>query len=138
METLKQNIEFEALTRLKYTSVYKLNNAILGEIEMESTEGRMASIFTDALSRWADARKSLVRANEDEMRNAQRMIDGIKDNSSYSWRMDDERVNNYIAECKHFEDMLNSLRYVIGIERDTMIAIFRMASVATFTEKAGK
>jgi malate/lactate dehydrogenase len=138
MDILKQNIEFEALTGMKYTSVYKLNNAILGEIDMEALEGRMAIVFTDALSRWADARQSLVKANEDEIRNAQRMIDGVKDNSSYSWHMDSRRVNEYVAECKKYEDMLNNLRYIIGVERDTMVAIFRMASQATFKEKAGE
>ena len=138
METLKQNIEFEALCGLQHTSVYKLTSAILGDIELESAEGRMASVFTDALNRWADARQSLVRANEDEIRNAQRMIDGVKDNSSYSWHMDSRRVNEYVAECKKYEDMLNNLRYVIGVEREVMVAIFRMASAATFTPKAGK
>jgi hypothetical protein len=140
MESLKERIEFEALTGMNYTSVYKLTNAILGngELDNASPEGRMANVFTDALSRWADARQSLVRANEDEIRNAQRMIDGIKDNSSYSWHMDPRRVNEYIAECKKYEDMISHYGYIIGVERETIVAIFRMASAATFTPKAGK
>jgi len=66
------------------------------------------------------------------------MIDGIKDNSSYSWHMDPRRVNEYIAECKKYEDMISHYGYIIGVERETIVAIFRMASAATFTPKAGK
>lgn len=136
METLARNIELEATSEMAYTSVYKLTANMLGDMSLgEDAEGRMASIFTDALSRWADARQTLVRANQEEQRNAQRMIDGIKAHSSYGWHMDSRRVNEAIVECAKYEEMLNNLRYIIGIERETMVAIFRKASEATFTEK---
>ena len=143
METLKRSIELlvaHEASGHEYKSVYQINKEILGDLPLGCVdpETRMGYVFTETLSRWADARQSLVRANEDEIRNAQRMIDGIKDNSSYSWHMDSRRVNEYIAECKKYEDMLTNLRYIIGIEGEVMVAIFRMASAATFTPKAGK
>jgi hypothetical protein len=145
METLKRSIELlvaHEASGHEYTSVYQINKEILGDLfageGKVDTETRMAYVFTETLSRWADARQSLVRANEDEIRNAQRMIDGVKDNSSYSWHMDSRRVNEYVAECAKHEDTLNTLRYIIDIERETLVAVFRMATKATFAEKAGK
>jgi hypothetical protein len=140
MEALKQRIEFEALTGMNYTSVYKLTNAILGngELDNASPEGRMANVFTDALSRWADARERLVKANEDEQRNAQRMIDAVKAHQNYTWHMDSRRVNELMAECAKYEDMITHYGYIIGVNREITTKIFVMASQATFTEKAGK
>ena len=143
METLKRSIELlvdHETSGHIYTSVYQINKEILGELPLGcvDTETRMAYVFTETLSRWADARQSLVRANEDEIRNAQRMIDGVKDNSSYSWHMDSRRVNEYVAECAKHEDTLKTLRYIIDIEGETLVALFRMATQATFAEKAGK
>jgi len=140
MEALKERIQFEALTGMNYTSVYKLTRAILGngKLDNASPEGRMANCYSDTLNRWADARERLVRANEDEMRNAQRMIDGIRDNSSYSWHVDSRRVNELLAECAKLEDILVHFGYIIGVEREVTVKIFQMASEATFAEKAGK
>ena len=136
MEALKQRIEFEALTGMNYTSVYKLTNAILGngELDNASPEGRMAIVFTDALSRWADARQSLVKANEDEIRNAQRMIDAVTAHQNYTWHMDSARVNELLAECAKYEEMITHYGYIIGVKREITTKIFLMASQATFKE----
>jgi hypothetical protein len=143
METLKRSIELlvdHEASGHEYTSVWQINKEILGDIDSGKVdaETRVAYVFTETLRRWADARQSLVKANEDEIRNAQRMIDGVKDNSSYSWHMDSRRVNEYIAECAKHEDTLKNLRYIIDIEGETLVALFRMATKATFAEKAGK
>ena len=142
METLKRSIELlvdHETSGHIYTSVFQINKEILGDLNGKvDAETRVAYVFTETLSRWADARQSLVRANEDEIRNAQGIIDGVKGNSSYSWHMDSRRVNEYVAECAKHEDTLNTLRYIIDIERETLVALFRMATQATFAEKAGK
>jgi hypothetical protein len=136
MEALKQRIEFLAEAGIDGDSVYKLTNAILGngELDNASPEGRMANVYCDTLSRWADARERLVSANEEEQRNAQRMVDSIKNHQNNTWGIDTRRVNELLAECAKLEDMLVHFGYIIGNDRETTTKIFRMASEATFPE----
>jgi hypothetical protein len=129
METLQNNIK-EVLTK-DFTRTWDMISAITEgmKLDKESTETRVTMQLTNAMGRWADARKYAYKALEDVSRSAERTKENLKNNfvvdSSF---FDAGRFAHYQNEAKMFEQEIASMLFVLDLNAADRSLMFEKIS----------
>lgn len=129
METLKKNIQ-EVLEK-DFTKTWDIISDITEGMQPDekSIETRVTMQLTNAIGRWADARKYAYKALEDVSRSAERTMENLKNNfivdSSF---FDAGRFGYYLNEAKMFEQEIASMLFVLGVSSADRSLIFEKIS----------
>lgn len=126
MDTLKSKIEEAVLG--EYDGVWKFCRAL--EIEGIDTdyEVRASWMLTQALKEWSSSRNYARKQYEDIKRQADINIGCIDDNQSIYFEINPDRVKEYNAKANAQVEIIKGIAYIIGLENETVQALFAVAT----------
>jgi len=126
MDTLKSKIEEAVLG--EYDSIYKFCRALVTEGDDTDPEYRTASMLAEALREWSSSRDYARKQYEDIKRQADINIGCIDDNQSIYFEINPDRVKEYNAKANAQVEVIRGIAYIIGLEANTMQALFAVAT----------
>ena len=133
MEVIKANI-LKALNE-DFTSVYRFAQAVQGDFEInDSFESKMVERITNAMDRWASARRYSHQALQGLIRTATEHTASIENNLNVdaSW-MNTSRYEEYITEASKFEHEITTLTYFVGLDSTERSSVFaKLTSLIKF------
>jgi hypothetical protein len=120
-----------------HSSVYQFTKSITIDCNesFESVEGRTVMAFIDSINSWEYAIQKLVSALENQQRDSERVITQIKDGFQPFFSTADWRIEEYKSEHKTHESAIVQLCYIIGIDAQTRIDLFKLITELTFANK---
>lgn len=131
METLKANI-IEQLEK-EQDGIYSFTAKFSKDIELETTECKLAQMLSHSLTEWAYARKAIHSAatsTERALKNIQSdLLAGLVSTTTF---LDTSRIEEYTQKQTTQQDMAMQAMYLIGLEREVMQAVFNKVNALEF------
>jgi len=133
MEIIKANI-LKAISE-EHKSVYRFVAACQANTEIDETfESKMVERITNAMDRWASARKYSHQALQTIIKTATEHKTSLESNLNVdaSW-LNTSRYEEYISEAKKFEHEIITLTYFVGLDNDQRSSVFaKLTSLIDF------
>ena len=131
MNTLKSNIEEAVLG--EYDSIWKFcraleNDEAIKEGDFTDSVNRTAYLLAQAVRDWSSSRQYARKCYEDMMRSCQNNINTIDNNQTIFWGVETGRVDEHNAKANGQVEVIRGLAYIIGLEANTVQALFAVAT----------
>ena len=131
METLKANI-IEQVGE-DQDGVFSFTAKFGSDIELGTTECKIAQMLTHSLCEWAYARKAIHSAaasTERALKNIQSdLLAGLVSTTTF---LDTSRVEEYTQKQITQQDMAMQAMYLIGLDKEVMQAVFNKVNALEF------
>lgn len=131
METLKANIIEQV--GVDQDGVYSYTAKFSRDIELGTTECKLALMLSKSLTEWAYARKAIHSAaasTERALKNIQSdLLAGLVSTTTF---LDTSRVEEYTQKQSTQQDMAMQAMYLIGLDHEVMQAVFNKVNALEF------
>lgn len=131
METLKANIIGQ--TTEYQDGIFSYTAKFSRDIELGTTECKLALMLSKSLTEWAYARKAIHSAaasTERALKNIQSdLLAGLVSTTTF---LDTSRVEEYTQKQSTQQDMAMQAMYLIGLDHEVMQAVFNKVNALEF------
>jgi len=131
METLKANI-IEQVGE-DQDGIFSFTAKFSRDIELGTTECKIAQMLTHSLCEWAYARKAIhgaAKSTERALKNIQSdLLRGLVSTTTF---LDTSRIEEYTQKQSTWQDMAMQAMYLIGLDKEAMQAVFNKINALEF------